>query len=454
MNPSWASGVTMGLAAPPLAFAFLSLLAWTGRSLGERWTVRLVATAFLSSTSAIAIGAFQMLSMDVTEIRLPLGTWFEVGHHEFTVSLVLDRLSVPFAGLGAALTGIVASFSARYLHREPGFGRFFILLTLFGTGVELVALADNLDMIFFGWELVGITSALLIAFFDERAGPVGHGLRAFIIYRASDVGLLAAAVWLHHTASSADLVATSDGLWAGLVTPPGLIETTVVGLLLSWAAMGKGAQVPLGGWLPRAMEGPTPSSAIFYGAISIHLGPYLLLRAAPILDRAPLAAAAVVAVGLLTAGHATFVGRVQPDIKSALAYASMTQVGIIFVEIGLGFRFLAIAHIVGHACIRTLQLLRAPSLLHDYHHLEREVGSHLPRTGRHLERLVPSAIAPWLYRMALERGYFDTLLVDHLVAPFVRAMRSVDAAEERWVAFLEGRRRGKNPVSERPRVVP
>jgi NADH:ubiquinone oxidoreductase subunit 5 (subunit L)/multisubunit Na+/H+ antiporter MnhA subunit len=326
-------------------------------------------------------------------------------------------------------------------------------LTLFGTGVELVTLADSLDMIFFGWELVGITSALLIAFFDERAGPVKHGLRAFITYRACDVGLLAAAVWLHHTASSADLVTTTDGLWAGLTTPADVTATTVVGLLLCWAAMGKGAQVPFGGWLPRAMEGPTPSSAIFYGAISIHLGPYLLLRAAPILEQAPVAAGAVVIVGALTAAHATFVGRVQTDIKSALAYASMTQVGIIFVEIGLGFRFLAIAHIVGHACIRTLQLLRAPSLLHDHHHLESAVGSHLPRTGGHLERMVPSAIAPWLYRLALERGYFDSLLADHIIAPFVRLMRGVDAVEERWVAFIEGRRRGKASVSERPGVV-
>jgi NADH:ubiquinone oxidoreductase subunit 5 (subunit L)/multisubunit Na+/H+ antiporter MnhA subunit len=202
--------------------------------------------------------------------------------------------------------------------------------------------------------------------------------------------------------------------------------------------MGKAAQVPLGGWLPRAMEGPTPSSAIFYGAISIHLGPYLLLRATPILEAAPLAAWAVIAVGATTALHATFVGRVQTDIKSALAYASMTQVGLIFVEIGAGLQLLALLHIVGHASIRSLQILRSPSLLHDHQHLEQAMGRQLPRTGGHLERWVPARLQPWLYRAALERGYLDSVLVDWVVGSFVRFFRRVDRLERGWTDWLDG----------------
>lgn len=428
--------VTLCVAAPALAFAALAVAAWTAHRLPERVIVRVVASAFATAALAAAAAGMELLRTGAHEVRVSLGSWFELGHYGFALDLVLDRLSLPFALLGAVLVGLVAAFSARYLHRERGFTRFFVLLALLGAGVELVVLAGSLDLVFFGWELVGLASALLIAFFDERPAPVRHGLRAYLTYRVCDVGLLAALVWLHHTTATAAFEGGEP--WAGLAVPAEVADASIVGLLLCFAAMGKSAQVPFGGWLPRAMEGPTPSSAIFYGALSIHLGPYLLLRATPILERAPVAAAAVVIVGALTAAHATFVGRVQTDIKSALAYASMTQVGLVLVEIGLGLRFVAVAHVVGHACIRTLQLLRAPNLLHENHELELAMNSHLPRTGGHLERLVPRALQPWLYRLALERGYFDTILVDYVVGGPVRFLRAVDRREERWIAWLEG----------------
>ena len=133
--------------------------------------------------------------------------------------------------------------------------------------------------------------------------------------------------------------------------------------MLLVAAAGKSALVPFSGWLPRAMEGPTPSSAVFYGALSVHLGAFLLLRVSPILDLSPWLCAAVVVAGLATAVFAAVAGRVQTDIKSALSFASLTQVGIIVAEIGLGLRYLALVHILGHGCLRTLQFLRAPTLL-------------------------------------------------------------------------------------------
>ncbi|MBX3271716.1 MAG: proton-conducting membrane transporter [Sandaracinaceae bacterium] len=427
----------LAIAAPALAFALIALRLGIGHTPGERWTARLVALAFGVATLAIAGAASAMLVGGLTEVHVALGAWLEVADRALPFELVLDRLSVPFAGLAAGLVGLTGAFSARYLHRDRGFARFYLLLCLFGAGVELVLLGGSLELVFVGWELVGLTSALLIAFFDERPTPARHGLRAFVIYRVCDVGLLSAAVWLHHSAGGAGLDASER--WAGVRVPAGALDATLVGALLLFAALGKSAQIPFGGWLPRAMEGPTPSSAVFYGAISIHLGPYLLLRAAPILERAPLAAGLVIAVGALTALHATFVGRVQTDVKSALAYASMTQVGLIFVEIGLGLPWLAIAHVVGHASLRTLQLLRAPSVLHDRGHLERAMGAELPRAGGHLERLVPARLQPWLYRLALERGYHDALVADRVLAPVVRWLRALDRLEERWIAWLEGR---------------
>ncbi len=167
------------------------------------------------------------------------------------------------------------------------------------------------------------------------------------------------------------------------------------------------------------MEGPTSSSAIFYGALSVHLGAFLLLRISPILELSIWLSGTVVMLGLLTAIYATLAGRVQSDIKTALAYASLTQVGIIVVEIGFGFRYIALIHILGHAALRTLQLLRAPTLLHDYHVLENALDGHLPTKRTWSGRMVPPAMQRWFYRFALERGYLDELLNRVFVRPFV-----------------------------------
>ena len=196
--------------------------------------------------------------------------------------------------------------------------------------------------------------------------------------------------------------------------------------------------VPFSGWLPRAMEGPTPSSAVFYGSLSVHLGAFLLLRISPILDATPWLGAAVVAVGLTTAVFAAFTCRVQTDIKSALSFAALTQVGIIFIEIGLGLRYLALIHIIGHACLRTLQFLRAPSLLYDYRVMENAMDSRMSHASGAFRQSLPSVRRGFFSRLALERGYLDVLLTDYLVEPFLRLLRLCDAAEKRWTDSLDG----------------
>ncbi|WP_428267801.1 proton-conducting transporter membrane subunit [Haliangium sp.] len=432
------------LSAPWMAFFVIGLLTWFRRPLGERATIAIAGTAFaIGVVSAVAAGA-AMVIYGVNEHRVGFGTWIPLEHNSLTFELVLDRLSVPFATFGAVLVGLVGAFARRYLHREAGFVRFYLLLALLGGGFELVVLAGSLGMVLVGWELVGVTSALLIAFFHHRVSPVRHGLRAFMTYRVCDIALISAVVWLHHAVGSTGFDVAGAN-WAGPALPSSALAATAIGLLLLFATMGKSAQVPVTGWLPRAMEGPTPSSAVFYGALSIHLGPYLLLRTSSFIDHSTSVAVAVFVVGLLTVLHSSFVGRVQTDIKSALAYASATQVGLIFMEIALGLRFLAIVHIVGHAAIRTSQILRSPSLLHDYHHLEQAMARQLPRTGRHLERLFPARWQPWLYRYALERGYLDSLFRDYVVAPLGWLLRGVDQLEQRWTTWLG---RGRPEVSD------
>jgi NAD(P)H-quinone oxidoreductase subunit 5 len=206
---------------------------------------------------------------------------------------------------------------------------------------------------------------------------------------------------------------------------------------LLFAAAGKSALVPFSGWLPRAMEGPTPSSAIYYGALSVHLGAFLLLRVSPLLDASPWLSAAVVVIGLSTAILAALASRVQTDIKSALSYASLTQVGLIVAEIGLGLRYIALIHIIGHASLRTLQFLRASSVLQDHRTLENAIGARPASSDAARSWLSPGMHA-WLYRLALERGYLDALLKDYIATPCLRLFLWFDSLERRWTDWLSG----------------
>jgi NAD(P)H-quinone oxidoreductase subunit 5 len=171
------------------------------------------------------------------------------------------------------------------------------------------------------------------------------------------------------------------------------------------------------------MEGPTPSSAVYYGSLSIHAGCFLLLRAAPLLEQAPAARWLAGGIGAATALFSSLTTRVQSDVKSSLAYASLTQVGIIVVEIALGLYTLAFLHLVGHACFRLLQFLSAPNVLHDLHGLEAAVGERLTPAGGYLETMIPDGLRRRLFLFALERGFVDAVLDRFVVDPFYRVTR-------------------------------
>jgi NAD(P)H-quinone oxidoreductase subunit 5 len=442
------------VASPIFLLAVFGLCSLGGVALSERAMARCTewSVSFGLAAAVVILGA--MLLSGVRHVPVELGNWVAIPEQEFHFRLkfVFDRLSVPFAMLSFVLCGTVGAFTSRYLHREPGYHRFFVLYAVFLLGMIVSSLAGTIETLFFGWELVGLSSALLVAFFQERPNPVRNGQRVWIIYRFADAAFLVAALTLHHLTGAGDF----DGIMGAGAWPEGQASISqshalFVGLLLLVAAAGKSALVPFCGWLPRAMEGPTPSSAIFYGALSVHLGAFLLLRVSPILEVSWLLSAAVVAIGLLSAVFGTLAARVQTDIKSALAFASLTQVGIIVVEIGCGLRYLALIHIIGHACLRTPQLLRAPSLLHDYHSLENAIGSHLPRTTSVWSRVMPPTARDWMYRFSMERGFLDAMLSEYLVRPFVAAFSWCNAAERRWTNFLSGEHRSQ-PNSPAPQA--
>jgi NAD(P)H-quinone oxidoreductase subunit 5 len=442
-SDSWFNLLGFGVIAAPAALLFvLGLAALIGRPLGEsamsRFTEAAVIVGLLSATGILGL----MLLTDKRLVTLTMGDWIVLPQHHFhfTFKFIFDRLSVPFVILSFVLCGTTGAFASKYLHREAGFGRFFVLYALFLLGMVVSSLAGTIETLFAGWELVGLSSALLVGFFHERAAPVWNGLRVWMVYRVADAAFLMATVVLHHLTGGGDFsLLMGSGAWPegrAVLTPN---QALLVGLLLTVAAAGKSALIPFSGWLPRAMEGPTPSSAIFYGALSVHLGAFLLLRVSPLLDLSPILCAVVIALGLASAIFGAIAARVQNDVKSALAFASLTQVGIIVVEIGCGLRYLALIHIIGHACLRTLQLLRAPTLLRDYHALENALGSRLTSQPTIWARMSPLRLQTRLYRFALERGYFDTLLADYLVSPFTHSFRWCDRMERRWTNFLAGR---------------
>ena len=450
----WILGLVV-VGAPLVMVLALGLSSLIGQPLSERAIGRCVQWSVVTGLLAALTILGLMLSFERRHVPVVLGSWVHIHHYHFQIQFVFDRLSVPFVVLTFLLCGTIGSFATKYMHREPGFNRFFVFFSLFVLGMIVTSLAGTIETLFAGWELVGLSSALLVAYYHERHGPVKNGLHVWCVYRVSDAALLIASVVLHHMTGEGQFDHfLGTGAWPEGVASLKSHEALAVGLLLLVAAMGKSALVPFSGWLPRAMEGPTPSSAVFYGALSVHLGAFLLLRVSPILDLSPWLAAAVVLEGLLTALFASFAGRVQTDIKSALSFASMSQVGFIVAEIGLtsliiyftgattlGYvlRYLTLIHILGHGCLRTLQLLRAPTLLLDYSTLENAIGASLPHRQGPWERRIPARWHVWFYRLALERGYLDSFLTDILVHPFLRVLRGCDALERRWTDFLSGR---------------
>jgi NAD(P)H-quinone oxidoreductase subunit 5 len=431
------------VASPAMLLAVLGLLTLVNRPPSEQSIAHFTQAAVLTGLSAaIAILAL-MLLLGTRHVPIELGEWVAIPqeHFHFKLAFVFDRLSVPFVILTYLLVGTVGAFASVYLLREPGHLRFFVFFSLFLLGMIVTSLAGTIETLFFGWELVGLSSALLVAFFQDRPEPAGNGLWVWTVYRVADAAFLMAAVALHHLTGGGEfdrIIGAGPWPYGEASLTPG--QASFIGALLLFAAAGKSGLIPFTGWLPRAMEGPTPSSAIFYGALSVHLGAFLLLRVSPILALSPILCGMIVVLGLATALVAAMAARVQPDVKSTLALSSATQVGIIVAEIGLGLHYIALAHIVGHACLRTLQLLRAPTLLRDYAAMENAIGRRLAHHSMLWERLIPEKFRLWLYRFALERGYLDAWLTEYVVRPVVRAFQWCDARERQWTEFLSGER--------------
>ena len=289
---------------------------------------------------------------------------FKNEEYVFQIDFLFDKITAVYLLVGAILTFMVTLYSRYYLHREAGYKRFFNTTLFFYVGYCLTTLSGNLETLFIGWEILGISSFLLISFYRERYLPVKNAVKVFSIYRIGDVGIILA-MWASHHLWGQNI--TFFQLNNAELVHEHLQTHSIIGVFISLmfllSASAKSAQLPFSSWLPRAMEGPTPSSAIFYGSLSVHIGAFLLMRTFPFWEFQTSVRILIVVLGFITTIITTGIARVQSSVKSQIAYASIAQIGLIFVEIAFGLENLALIHILGNAFLRTYQLLISPSIV-------------------------------------------------------------------------------------------
>lgn len=291
-------------------------------------------------------------------------TLYKTSDFEFLIDFFFDRVGAVYVVMGALLTFLITFYSRYYLHREAGYKRFFNTVLFFYLGYNITVLAGNFETLFVGWEILGLSSFLLVAFYRENYLPTRNAIKVFSIYRIGDVGVILA-MWASHHLWHENVtflkLSNSELVHEHLMGHSGV--GLFISLMLLLAAAAKSAQFPFSSWLPRAMEGPTPSSAIFYGSLSVHLGVFLLLRTFPFWENQIVVRVIIALVGLTTAILSTMIARVQTSVKTQIGYASLTQIGIMFIEVAAGLEVLALIHFMGNAFLRTYQLLVSPSIV-------------------------------------------------------------------------------------------
>ena len=408
----------VGLVAPLLAAAVIGVPAALAEPLPEKLVSRVSLAALLLSTLTWASEAVAALTRGGGR-HVVFAPWLTSGDYSVELSLHLDAVGLIFAGLSALVCLAAARFSVHYMHRERGFSRFFGLLDLFAFAMTLLGVAGNAALSFVGWELGGLCSALLIAYHAERPSAGRGGVRTVLTNRVGDVGFALGIAGLFLAFGSVDWAVMEAGA-------PKLSSgaATALALCLLLPAVVKAGLVPFTPWVGAAVEGPTPSSALFYGAIMVHAGLFLAMRTAPLLAVAPAAAAVAVILGLLTMALAGLIAKAATDVKGSLVHAGAAQLGVGFVLLGLGLLPLALWHLVGHALVRGLQMFTAPAALAQL--LDRPVATVSPLLA---ER-------PRLYAWALRRFDLEALQDWLVVQPTIRVAglaarfdaRAVDAA--------------------------
>ena len=361
----------------------------------------------LSCLFAIALLVSDILGNNSGSFNV--GRWLGSESLNIDMRFITSGYSIIVAALFSIILVIVLQFSSFYLYKEKGFIRYLFVFSLFSTGMMLISLSGNAVVTFIGWEIAGLCSYFLISFAYDRSIATINATRVFVTNRVGD------ACFIFGIALAFYYIGTTD--WIDLNSKAELIPTThatVIALCFAFAAFAKSAQLPFSPWLARAMEGPTPSSAVFYGSVMIHSGVFLVILLQPIFERAPSVMILLVLIGLLTAIYSFIVGLTQTDVKSSICFAVTGQVGLMFVECGLGFWELASWHMCAHVIVRGYQVLTSPSLVFYAN------GNPMRPVSKDLGHL------RWLYNSSLQRFWLDPIIDRALVRPIYGLGRDLD----------------------------
>ena len=354
------------LPAFPL-FGALVLMVF-GRRLGEPRSGWFAAAMPIASFIVAVSVYFDLLSRTSEERHevVTLFSWIPVGALHIDVALLADPLSITMALFITGIGSLIHLYAIGYMHGDPKFSKFFLYLNLFVFSMLMLVLGENLLVTFLGWEGVGVCSYFLISFWHTRDSAAVAGKKAFVTNRIGDFGVMTAMFLAFSTIGSVSYSSINEAAHSGVIAP---VTATAIGLLLFVGACGKSAQLPLYLWLPDAMEGPTPVSALIHAATMVTSGVFLMTRMSPVLHASYEWAPMVIAcVGAATALFAATIAVAQNDIKKVLAYSTVSQLGYMFLAVGSGAYVAAIFHMVTHAFFKALLFLGSGSVIHGMHH--------------------------------------------------------------------------------------
>ncbi|MBI2710431.1 MAG: NADH-quinone oxidoreductase subunit L [Actinobacteria bacterium] len=349
---------------PALPLAGFAVLVVLGRRLGNPlagWLATLMVAASFAASIVVWLGVRAASGERSSTQRL--FTWIPAGGFRVDVAFLVDPLSITMALFVTGISALIHLYSIGYMHADAHFTKFFVYLNLFVFSMLVLVLGDNLLLTFLGWEGVGTCSYLLISFWFEEEANASAGKKAFVTNRIGDWGFMVATLFTFFAIGSvryADITAAAPGLATS--------TATVIAVLLFLGAVGKSAQLPLYVWLPDAMAGPTPVSALIHAATMVTAGVYLMTRVGPVLAAAsPWVPTLIAVVGGLTALFAATIAVAQTDIKKVLAYSTVSQLGYMFLAIGSGAYVAAVFHMITHAFFKAVLFLGAGSVIHGMH---------------------------------------------------------------------------------------
>ena len=350
----------------PLAGALINLI--LGRKLGDPRAGWVATIATATSFLVTVLAYFEMLGLPAEE-RSHVATmfsWIRVGSLQVDLAVLADPLSIVMALFVTGISTLIHLYAIGYMHGDTKFSKFFLYLNLFVFSMLMLVLGENLLVTFLGWEGVGACSYFLISFWHTRNSAAVAGKKAFVTNRIGDFGVMAAMFLAFNSLGTLSYHAINESAHSGELAA---VTATAIGLLLFVGACGKSAQLPLYLWLPDAMEGPTPVSALIHAATMVTSGVFLMTRMSPVLHASYEWVPTVIAVvGAATALYAATVAVAQNDIKKVLAYSTVSQLGYMFLAVGSGAYVAAIFHMVTHAFFKALLFLGSGSVIHGMHH--------------------------------------------------------------------------------------